>query len=415
MMNYVSIFLIGMVLLSCNGKNTDRGKVIPLETKIASPEESLKASDYFASIEYVPLETTDSSLIGNKPAIVIDKDRVYVGSSQRPCLVFDLKTGKFIRSIGLIDKGPMGYKSSNEFWINPENGVIYFPGWKKELIKYSVNGEFLGTQKIPDCAGDAASLSYLDQNTLVAHCESMMGRVADRLVYFNDKGEVLKNFAGIPRSDTMDISNISNISILTASKMGLSKGGVILLKRGDINQERLLMTNQPVFGHWNGKTWYKESYSDTVFNLSGQGIEPGWVLDMGKYKLGIEERDNREARKDKGNINQVMESDRFLMFSYFFFPEGEAMAYRGVFDKETGEVRTAPYGSGFVDDLNGFITVNPVLENWNNNLVTFLQPLKILDWFEEHPEESGDLKPEILKLKELKEDDNPVLVVIRLK
>lgn len=59
--------------------------------------------------------------------------------------------------------------------------------------------------------------------------------------------------------------------------------------------------------------------------------------------------------------------------------------------------------------------IYPTLENWDNSLVVFLQPIDILTWFEEHPEEAEKLQPEIRRLQEIKEDDNPVLVIANLK
>ncbi len=415
-MKCISLVCLGTLLWACGEKQARQEKVILLEEKIAAPQEELKTSGYFASIAYVPLETTDSSLIGNRPMAVVGGDKVYVGSSKNACLAFDLKTGKFIGRVGSLDKGPQGYRSSTEVWVNPESGVLYFPGWKKEFIKYSREGEFLGVQKLPENAGDAASFTYLNGNTLVARCESFMGKVSDYMLSFDDKGKVLKSYPGVSRTDSLGgVSDIASISFYGGSAVGLSRGGVALLKTKEAGKERVVMMSQPVFCHWNGKTYYKDSYNDTVFTLTEQGMLPGRVLDMGKYRLAQEERDSREARKEKGNINQIMESDRFLMFSYFFYPEEEMQAYRGIFDKNTGETETAPFENGFTDDLNGFMNIHPVMENWDNCLISFLQPIDILTWFEEHPEEASRLKPEISRLKDLKEDDNPVLVVARLK
>lgn len=415
-MKSISLFCLGSILLACGEKPANLGKVVLLEEKIASPEESLKTSDCFASITYVPLETTDSSLIGNRPVAVVEGDNVYVGSNKSVCLVFDLKTGKFVGSVGSLDKGPQGYRSSTELWVNPESGVVYFPGWKGEFIKYSREGKFLGTQKLPAKAGDAASYSYLNGNTLVAHCESFMGKVSDYMLSFDESGEVLKSYPGISRTDSLGgVSDIAGISFYSSSGVGLSRGGVALLKMKEAGKERIVMMQQPVFCHWNGKTFYKDSYNDTVFSLTTEGMTPERILDMGKYRLASEERDSREERKEKGNINQIMESDRFLMFSYFFYPEEEMQVYRGILDKATGETKTALFKNGFLDDLNSFMPIHPTMENWDNSLVAFLQPIDILTWFEEHPEEASRLKPEISRLKELKEDDNPVLVVAKLK
>ncbi len=416
MIKYISLFFLVTLLVACGEKQNRQGNLIRLEEKIAAPDESLKTSDYFASITYVPLQTTDSSLIGSRPRIVVGKDRVYVGSDKNSCLAFDLKTGKFIGSIGSLDKGPQGYRSSTDLWIHPEKDVVYFPGWRGGFIKYSADGEFLGEQKVPDKAGDASSYSYLNDNTLLVRCESLMNTVSDYMLAFDENGEVINRYPGKSRTDSLgDPANIAGISVYNNTTVGLSSGGLILLKSKEAGKERITMMQQPVFSHWNGKTFYKDSYNDTIFSLTEREMLPEWILDMGKYRLPQEEQDSKEARREKGAINQVMESDRYLMFSYFFYPEEGMRAYRGIFDKVTGETRIALYKNGFADDLNGFMPIYPTLENWDNSLVVFLQPIDILTWFEEHPEEAEKLQPEIRRLQEIKEDDNPVLVIANLK
>lgn len=412
------LFLAAALFVACGEKQTRQGNVIRLEKKIAAPEKSLKTSDYFDSITYIPLQTTDSSLIGSHIQFAVAQDRVYVGSTKTSCLVFDLNTGKFITSIGSSDKGPRGYRSSAELWINPENGVVYFPGWRDEFIKYSATGEFLGIQKKPAGAGDAAAYSYLDANTLLARCESFVGKVPEYMLAFDEEGQVINRYPGKSRTDSIEnASDIGGISVYKGFDAGLSGyGSVLFIQTKGTGKERIVMNQQPVFCHWDGKTFYKDSYNDTVFSLTAHEMIPEWVLDMGKYRLPLEEQDNREARKEKGTVNQVMESDRYLMFSYFFYhPEEKIQAYRGVFDKKTGETGITLYKNGFTDDLNGFMSIRPALENWDNSLITYLQPIDILAWFEEHPAEAENLKPEIRRLKELKEDDNPVLVVAKLK
>lgn len=415
MIKCIFLFFLLALLVACGEKQNRQGNLIRLEEKIAAPDESLTTSDYFASITYVPLQTTDSSLIGSRPRIVVGKDRVYVGSNKNSCLAFDLKTGKFVGSIGSLDKGPRGYRSSTDLWINPEKGVVYFPGWRNGFVKYSANGEFLGEQKVPDNVGDVASYTWLNENTLVARCESFMKTVSDYMLAFNENGEIINRYSGKSQMDSVERRDIEGLSIYFGSGIGLSSGGVILVKPREAGKERIIMMQQPVFSHWNGKTFYKDSYNDTIFSLTEREMLPEWILDMGKYRLSQEEQDSKEARREKGTVNQIMESDRYLMFSYFFYPEEEMQAYRGIFDKATGETRIALYKDGFVDDLNGFMPIYPTLENWDNSLVAFLQPIDILTWFDEHPEEAEKLKPEIRRLKEIKEDDNPVLVIANLR
>ena len=59
----------------------------------------LKVSQLGKNIRYVPLETTDSSLIGNSHNIKLLKDKILV-ATEGSCLAFDKQTGKYLGTIG---------------------------------------------------------------------------------------------------------------------------------------------------------------------------------------------------------------------------------------------------------------------------------------------------------------------------
>ena len=88
------------VFFSCGQtKKTEGLEVIPIEAAYLHPT-TLKASDYFRKIRYVPLETNDHALVGSDPVVWISGDRLIVSSNQKQCLSFDKATGRF----GMIRK-----------------------------------------------------------------------------------------------------------------------------------------------------------------------------------------------------------------------------------------------------------------------------------------------------------------------
>lgn len=56
------LFVLAFLLASCNEKETGNDNVIRLAEAIDVPSE-IKVSDCFSRIRYIPLETTDSSLV----------------------------------------------------------------------------------------------------------------------------------------------------------------------------------------------------------------------------------------------------------------------------------------------------------------------------------------------------------------
>ena len=95
------IMLGGLLLLlgSCAPQNKANA---PNAIDIAASLEhltELKISQLGKQIRYIPLETTDSSLIGNSYSIKLSKGRIFV-STNGQCLSFDKQTGKYLGSIG---------------------------------------------------------------------------------------------------------------------------------------------------------------------------------------------------------------------------------------------------------------------------------------------------------------------------
>ena len=94
----------------------------------------LKVSQLGKNIRYVPLETTDSSLIGNSYNIKLLKDKILV-ATEGSCLAFDKQTGKYLGTIGHKGGDPEGY-SEVVYYIHPQTGILYFHRQPNKLVKY---------------------------------------------------------------------------------------------------------------------------------------------------------------------------------------------------------------------------------------------------------------------------------------
>lgn len=89
------------IFWSCNSPSA---KIESLETisvgKAYANLTKLKASDYFQTVRYVPLETNDSVLVGDNPKLCVYKDLLIVSSPQEQCYVFSKGDGRFLHPIG---------------------------------------------------------------------------------------------------------------------------------------------------------------------------------------------------------------------------------------------------------------------------------------------------------------------------
>ena len=143
------IMLGGLLLLlgSCAPQNKANA---PNAIDIAASLEhltELKISQLGKQIRYIPLETTDSCLIGNSYSIKLSKGRIFV-STNGQCLSFDKQTGKYLGSIGHKGEDPKGYSNASCF-IHPHTNNLYFYRQPDKLVKYDTKGNYLGQVNLP--------------------------------------------------------------------------------------------------------------------------------------------------------------------------------------------------------------------------------------------------------------------------
>ena len=134
----VSCGIFAMLLLaSCNGaQQTSEVDLIDIAGGMEKLTE-LKVSDLGKTIRYIPLETTDSCLIGDFPNIKLLDDKIMVYNGKQ-CLLFDKETGKFICSVGHRGDDPEAYSSTCGY-LNPKNQLLYFNRDPNQLTRVRDN------------------------------------------------------------------------------------------------------------------------------------------------------------------------------------------------------------------------------------------------------------------------------------
>ena len=141
--------LTGLLLLSCsNADRTVSKSTIDVAGAMENLQE-LKVSQLGSKIKFVPLETNDSTLVANHWNFLVTDKYVIVsnmgyGSSQK-CMTFDLNTGKYIATVGHPGQDPEAYGNCIPIMDESGSDVLYFFTPKGRLVKYSMDGRFLGS------------------------------------------------------------------------------------------------------------------------------------------------------------------------------------------------------------------------------------------------------------------------------
>lgn len=413
-MLHITFFLIGLaltgVLASCGQAPREEGlKRIDVGTAYAS-QASLKASDYFRKVRYIPLETTEQSLVGNNPEIWIADDHLIV-STEQGCLSFDKESGRFISSIGHKGNDPQGCLSFSG-WLNAAAQTIYFPAGNGRSVIYDTEGNFVGEQKDLDQTDGLFgidSYDYLDAHILVEHLPATATK-PDRVILFRDTtliaafpshGEPL-----FPLAKAM--ADIEGINVQNDKDTGHN---IIYITFKDGQQNGFIPTEQP-FWHVKDRLFFREQFNDTLYQVSPEGLSPVSRLDFGTIRWDRKDRFNPE--KDKAAYPfAIYENERLLWLRFavnLYHPE-ELKFYNAVYDKSRDEVKVSPFKEQVTDDINGFFPLQPTFITPMGEFAQLVSAATLLEWFDTHADNEA-WPEEIKNLRKLTEEDNPVVILM---
>ncbi len=359
--------------------------VLNLSSSVEQPED-ITLSDFVKSITYIPLATTYDYLVDKYPKVYVTKDYI-VTLTNYTSLVFNRKNGEFIREIKHIGRGPGEYQATRGFF-NDVIPAFFFTGWNGNLVKYTMDGVFKGTIKIPGYEDNFVSpsvpmnYSFINDSIIVCDFLIALGTEPKSLMIFSEKGNVLKI--------------IPNHNILKTK------------------QKFVLTTGESSFYRFNNNLFFQNMYCDTVFQVTVDRITPYFVLNRGKHSPPFESKWWSFEKKLKSNfISQpsYSESKRFITFNFYFGRD----KYFALYDKLSKILKVVDNKSGIKNDIDGFIDLSFDYVNSDGELIGLIQANDLVNWIEKNPEKFKVLKPDLQKLQNIKMTDNPIVVIAKYK
>lgn len=106
-------------------------------------KQNVPIDEYVKSYDgYIPLETTDESLVGNISKLLYENGKlIVVDKGNNKILVFDAATGKFLNCVGHQGRGPKEFISLRDVVV--ADGKLYVLDMGK-ILTYKLSGEFVG-------------------------------------------------------------------------------------------------------------------------------------------------------------------------------------------------------------------------------------------------------------------------------
>jgi len=375
--------IVVLLIYSCKSRNKELINFDPRTLK----EKEIKLSQIADRINYIPLE--NRMIIGDVQSIEMTNEAIYLSSRNIGILAFN-KEGKFISKIGSIGRGPGEYISYDRYSVNNKSGNTYIADSYNIIKVYSRNGQFIRSFSLDEYGTNIDNIKSYNSNLFIQYA----------LQFENAKNE-----------------------------------WVICDTLGDIikKQNRHL----PEFiTNWGGKTGcsifenqllYFNEFTDTVFSVLPDLTE--------KASLIISPGEHRKPRSNLSieqivsgkfmDLNKIFETSRFFILSYNYVKKH----FLALLDKHTGETFLIPfevddqgyfrtgikndvdYGTWFFPD--GYFT-----DNGEEYLLGIQYPsqIKASVMNDEFKNSYSEKKKYLENLAgSIKETDNPVLVLVKLK
>ncbi|MCD8260604.1 MAG: DUF4934 domain-containing protein [Bacteroides sp.] len=413
---FYSFIFSGSLLLSCTHPVSENDHTIYIE-KAMNRKTSLKASDYFETIHYIPLETTDESVVGEVTSVLLTGDKILVTTVQQQALLFNRETGKFIRQVEHIGEDPQGYGAATP-WIDDRTGTIYFPGFREELVRFDADGNFMDKIRITaeeSTASNLMSYTWIEDSTLIGYYNNMIGNNDYFFTLFQPGTDHTRTTLRNDYTPSIGLDEIQSINVLKGGSITDKYGpaampGIIYMEMTEPDMGTVVFTGDNFLWHLDENTYFKEPYNDTIYSITTEGLTPRLIFDPGKYHWKSTERFMQE--KDKAiYITKILENQPYLFFYFITGIFNDPVPYLGVYHKNNQEVKVIPTALGIEDDLYGFVPALPFASNSKGEMAGIIPTEKITEWFTENQQHKARW-PELLReLTQIREEDNPVVVI----
>jgi hypothetical protein len=372
-----AVFILIMLELTLVAENKRTSVPIIDLTKIPKNEQNVKMSSFASEVKYLPLESTENCIIVGGPRF-FHYDSFIIVCAHRQIMVFNAENGKFIRQISDHGHGPSEFVNSTGSYLKNGEIIITAVGWDSELIEFSIDGKMVNKIKASNYPREKAWLTddlYVFNYIKRSNSDSVLLQVYD-----SKNAKVLKTF-----KDDREFLKTNRIGYCGA-----------------------------FFHRHNSQLFMKECFMDTIFRITKQKMLPVYVFNSGKFSPPYYEKDKADLSQFHF-INPIIQSDNWLFFVLHF----KKQIYNCFFDKRTQQVSIS-YGIkteniGYENDVDGFVPFIPQTLNENNELVGYVYPYRIRQWFNDNPDKAAKLSPELKKFRNISNNDNPVLMLVKLK
>ncbi len=403
MKNLTILITLIIVLISCKQKK-EVDNIVDL-TSIPEPGVT-HLSELGSDIMYIPLETNAGCLVPQIDKLIYEGESFFLRSTNvndappkkdappappmpriRSLYRFS-KNGEFICQISNKGGGPSEYIYIRDFLYNKNNNTIdiFIPN---DIKEFSLDGKWKKNTTIEYNGKEVSSIGYTN-NQILGFINNLRGQNEYSFVLIDENGQITNKYKN-------------------KYQFNISTGAI------SFNPEC-------IFYQYNGILHCKELNSDTIFSFDNGAFKPKYIFKQGEAKYTTDLREKSMTTNLTKYIIQknLFESKNYLFYMYRLKNSDHCF----IKNKSNGTQYLIDNGTGLVNDMdNGpnFKIQNTIIVNGTEYMISWINAfeLKALvdsDAFKNSTPKYPKKKEELEQLaNSLNENDNPVLMLVKLK
>ena len=371
-MKYLFSFLCLCCVLSVSAQ---KPVVINLAKAISESPKEIMLNELASDIRYVPLETTDDCLMNNEFYIM-----QYTGEDIITSGIFHFdKNGKLLNKIGSKGQGPEEYLQGLFAFGDWKNKLLYVQNWTT-LTCYGFDGTFVRSVPTPQLNMGAAGL--FDENHILYSND----------IYYADKANPIQLYM-------VDSQN----------------GKTVSKWRGHLEENKkygMILTSRDFMYNYDNSLFYKPALENVIFKiLSPKKRQLVYKFDCSGKDIDVSADEvDPKKRFQFLSVYWAKETAQYLFVNYGM----KNISRLGIYDKEKKTFTNVT----IKDNLAGGYDIHPAWTSDDNHLLMVYYAGGLLQ--DKEKRYSTGLLPERKKeldelLKNIKEDDNPVVILVTLK
>jgi hypothetical protein len=389
------LIVLIIVFCSCDRRGTNQTndtnsiRVIDLLSEAESKISNL--SEIASDVEYIPLETSENSMIKFISKVIFRGNNIYIKSyaDNAEIMCFD-RGGRFLYKLDKSGRGPEEYQFLIDYDITSDNDTLVVLSSNKILIYKNTGTQFVFLKSINLKRPSPAIMSFVPGSSqLMLSIGPSLGTEPTLSLLINLDGDTLNLKQNCYKYEKID----------------------------KINMVSTYETLQYVFDN---KVYFKEEFSDTVFSVYKESNKfvPQLILDSRGTIVTPRSRGDREyAKKHSNEFSQIAYIYEFPRYIFYYF-RYKNINHKIVYDKVTNTKFEIALEDAFVNNINGGpnlgLNIYGCTEDKFYSSIEALalkKYVKSVDFSKakvQYPEKRENLK----KIADsLKETDNPILIV----